>query len=114
MSAAQYDILCEQGATFALSMTYEDGLGQPVDLSGYTARMKVKSSAQATASIVDLTTENQRITLGSDGSIALYIDAATTAALPAITAVYDLELVNGSTVTRLLKGKFVIDAEVTR
>lgn len=114
MPAAQYDILCEQGSTFALSMTYEDGNGQPVDLSGYSARMKAKSSAQATDSIVELTTENGRITLGADGSIALSIDAATTAAFPAISAVYDLELVNGSTVTRLLKGKFLIDAEVTR
>lgn len=112
MPAGNYNIACEQGATFALSIEWRDSTGALVDLSGRTARMQVRASKSASTTVLELTTENGRIALTT--SIALSISATTTAALTPGAYVYDLEVVNGAEVVRLLEGSFVVSGEVTR
>lgn len=108
-----YDMTCQQGATFTKSITWKDSAGDPVDLTGYTARMQVRADPD-TAEILELTTSGG-ITLGGvAGTIALLASAATTAALAPGIYRYDLELVSGAgVVTRLLQGRFIVDAEIT-
>jgi tRNA threonylcarbamoyladenosine modification (KEOPS) complex Pcc1 subunit len=97
-------------------LTYKDSAGNLVNLTGYTARMMLRSSFTAASSILSLTTENSRIALGgAAGTITLTISATDTAALSAPqSGVYDLELVSGSTVTRLIQGTFTVTPEATR
>ena len=120
MTAGTYDITCEQGATFSRVLTWTDTGGSLVDLTGYSARMQVRKTAEESAIAVSLssTGTSTGIALGGvAGTITLLIPAASTAAIPARSYVYDLELVSGapsSVVTRLVKGAFVVDAEVTR
>ena len=115
MSATTYDILIEQGATYSQLVTYKES-GVAVNLTGYTARMQVRSTLESASSVVELTTANGRIALGgSAGTITLTISATDTAALTAGRGVYDLELVSGSgIVTRLLQGVCTIIRNVTR
>ena len=115
MSATTYDILIEQGATFSQLVTYKES-GVAVNLTGYTARMQVRSTLESASTIVELTTANGRIALGgAAGTITLTISATDTAALTAGRGVYDLELVSGSgIVTRLLQGVATISRNVTR
>ena len=115
MSAGKFNILIEQGATFSLPITYEDSTGAAVDLTTYTARLQARKRASSPATIVEMTTENGRITLGgTDGTIDLYMLAADTALLQAGEFFYDLELVSGGSVTRLLEGQLTVKPEVTR
>jgi len=116
MSAGLYTLTIEQGATLSLVLTYKDSAGNLVNLTGYTARMMLRSSFTAASSILSLTTENSRIALGgAAGTITLTISATDTAALSAPqSGVYDLELVSGSTVTRLIQGTFTVTPEATR
>lgn len=115
MPAGYYDILCEQGATFQRVFTWKDKVGELVPLAGYTARMQVRRFVTDTAPVISLTTENGRISLPSAGKIHVTLDAATTAGLQKMDAVYDLELISSAgVVTRLLRGKFIVDPEVTR
>lgn len=115
MSAATYNILAEQGATFALSLLYTDVAGDPIDLTGYTAEMHVRLKASTVSTITELSTGDSTITLGgAAGTILLAIDAATTETFTAGKYVYDLELYNGAITTRLIEGTFTIKAEVTR
>lgn len=116
MSAGSHDFLCEQGATFNPVLTWKDGAGVAVNLSGFSARMEVRSSVSAADAIIRLDTTNGRISLGgSAGTVSLLISAADSAALSAGAFVYDLELVSGAgVVTRLLQGRFVVSPEVTR
>tara|TARA_X000001382_G_scaffold105357_1_gene80560 strand:+ start:1040 stop:1504 length:465 start_codon:yes stop_codon:yes gene_type:complete len=51
---------------------------------------------------------------GTTGGIYIQIDSSTMANVPAGNHVYDLELVSGSSVTRILQGRFEVTAEVTR
>lgn len=113
--AAKYDIVCDQGATFSRVFTWQDSTGVPVNVTGYTARMQVRATIDAGATLLSFTTENGGITLGgAAGTITVTATAATTASVSAGCYVYDLELINGATVYRLVQGQFTVDGEVTR
>lgn len=115
MPAGIYNIASEQGATFTRTITWKDNAGSPINLTGYTARMQVRDDYSSTSAVLTLTTENGGITLGgSAGTIVLTATATATAALTDGDYVYDLELILGSTVTRLIQGSFAVNAEVTR
>lgn len=114
MLAGLLDLSIEQGATFNLIMTYQDENGDPIDLTGMTARMQLRRQALSQLPLISLTTENGRITLGGvTGEIILNISATDTEELTG-SGQYDLELVNGPTVNRLIEGSFKICDEVTR
>jgi hypothetical protein len=111
---AEYKIEARQGATFRRTLTWYLQK-QLVNLTGYTARMQVRSSAASSTALLSATTENSYITLGgAAGTITLNIPANIMAGIPAGRYVYDLELVTGSEVTSLLAGRFIVTAEVTR
>jgi tRNA threonylcarbamoyladenosine modification (KEOPS) complex Pcc1 subunit len=114
--AGTYNITCDQGATFSRSITWTDSARNPYNITGYTARMHVRETANASSTIVTLTTSNSRITLGGTaGTITLTIAATDTANLTPGLYVYDLELVSGAgVVSRIIEGNFKVKAEVTR
>jgi hypothetical protein len=114
---AEADICIFQGATFDQVLYYETGDPPfPVDLAGQTAKMHIRSKPESKAIILELSTNNGRITLNeTTGSIRLFISASDTATLSVCDkAVYDLELYNGAVTTRILQGNVVISPEVTR
>lgn len=116
MAAGTYDLELEQGATFALTVTWRDSASAPINLTGYTARMQIRKTVSAPTTILSLTDANGGLTLGgAAGTIAIAISATQTAAITASAGVYDLELVaaNGF-VTRVLEGSVNISKEVTR
>ena len=109
-----YNATCYQGATFDLNFTVKLA-GTAIDLTGYTARMQVRESAEAGSAVLSLATGGSGITLGGTaGSIAITAAATATAAVDGGAYVYDIELVSGSVVTRILQGNFKVLPEVTR
>ena len=113
------DICIFQGATFDQVIYYETGTpSTPVNLTGFTAKMHIRSKPESKALILELSTTNGRITLNygsNNGAIRLFIDDADTANLSVCDkAVYDLELYNGGVTTRILQGNVIISPEVTR
>lgn len=115
MPAGTYNITAEQGATFSRVLTWRDSANALINLTGYTARMQVRTDYASSTAELSLTTENGKITLGGAlGTITLLVSASDMAVMPARSFVYDLEMVNGATVTRLVEGSFAVKAEVTR
>ena len=104
------------GATLSLVITYKDSSGTAINLTGYTARMQLRDEIESSSTVLELTTENSRITLGgSAGTVTLSVSATDTANLTAGDGVYDLELISsGGVVTRLIEGSYSIVREVTR
>lgn len=88
----------------------------PVDLTGATARMQIRDTAESEDILFSLTTENGRIIIDNTAkTITLKILAVDTDDLPFLTGVYDLEFVAAdATVTALLQGTVTVEAEVTR
>lgn len=77
--------------------------------------MQLRQTVDATDFTLELTTENGGITLGGTaGTIDLTVSAEDMAAVEAGSYKYDLEMVVGESVTKLLRGKFKVIAEVTR
>ena len=114
---AEADIVIFQGATFDQVLYYETGNPPAAfDLSGYTAKMHIRSKPESKAVILELSTGNGRIVLNeTTGSIRLLISATITGSLSVCDkAVYDLELYNGAVTTRILQGNVIISPEVTR
>jgi hypothetical protein len=115
MTAGIYHLTIEQGATYNLSLTYKDSAGTAIDLTGYTARMQLRRRVDDSVVVVDLTTENSGIALGgASGTIDVTISATVTSAMVSTEGVYDLELISGSVVDRIIKGTYTVDREVTR
>jgi hypothetical protein len=113
-----------QGADFDYTITWlvdDSESADPVDLTGWTARMKVKDKGDLGAALASIDpwleiTSGDGITLGGvAGTIRLFVSASDTAMLgkPVSKLLYDLELVDGSTVVRLLEGEMTFSPEVT-
>lgn len=113
MTAATYNIVAEQGTTFTLSFTIDTD-GTPWNLTGYTAAMQVRPFLESTTKIFDLTSGNGITLGGSNGTVTVSISAQDMTNATAGRHVYDLELTTGSTVTKILTGRFTIIPEVTR
>ena len=126
MAAGKYSFSIEQGATTSFQVVYKDANGTPVNLSGYHARMQIRETIGSSTTIGRLSSSLDADGTGlnlsgsagtlplSSGSIGVYISAASSSGFTFDTAVYDLELVTGTTVTRLLQGTIKLDKEVTR
>jgi hypothetical protein len=113
--AGRYKIQIDQGSTWSLQLTWLDADGAAVDLTGYTARMQIRPTLESTTVTASLTTENGGIALGGTaGTIDLTLSASATAAIVAGSYFYDVELVNGVVVTRVIEGGLTVRREVTR
>jgi hypothetical protein len=112
---AKHNFYVYRGATFSEQIEWKDESGTPVNLTGFTARLHMRETLEAADPFLTLTTENGGITLGGlAGTIQLLASATQTTAISATSGVYDLELVSGANVTRLLEGLVIISPEVTR
>jgi len=128
MASAKYFLLIEQGSTLNLELTYKDPSGNPIDLTGYSGRMQIKSNYADNNPTTYLTLSSSIAPDGSglnfsgsgginppeSGTIGIIISAISSSMLNFNTAYYDLELYCNNTVTRLLEGQVAISKEVTR
>lgn len=129
MSAGKHNFTCEQGATFDRTITYRDGSGAIIDLTGYIARMHVREytggdlvvalysdvSQGASNGYAILNGSSELTADGANGNIRLLISAANTANLITGSLKYDLEIESPSgVVDRLIEGKFNVVPEITR
>jgi hypothetical protein len=110
LSAGDCDLYIEQGATFNWTFASSADDGTPFSWAGWTARAQIRTSATPGAELLldlapYLTVDGAAITL------AIPADVTTTLAR---SGRWDLELVQGSTVIRLLQGAATLSPEVTR
>lgn len=116
MVAGSWNFSIEQGSTFQKTLTFKDSDGVAINLNGYSWRMQIRKSLESSGYLLELTSAGGDIDTSSQSSgiIVINIAASTTASLDFTTAIYDLEGINGSTVTRYLSGAVSLSKEVTR
>ena len=126
MAAGKYSFIIEQGATTNLNIQWTDSSGSAIDLTGYSARMQIRPGIEANDVYISLLSNLQPDGTGlnlsgsngetpvQSGSIGIYISAYSSSLLNFTEAYYDLELVNGIEVTRLLEGRVKLSKNVTR
>lgn len=122
MTAATFDLTIDQGATYTLGMVYRGPnvlvsdvivQGDPIDITGCTARMQIRQSFGTTAIITS--TDQDDITIGTtDGRIDLVLPEEKTILLTTKRARYDFYITfPDGTVRRLLEGKVTVDLTIT-
>jgi hypothetical protein len=130
--ATSYNINTIQGDNLQIFLSVKDQYNNPINLSGYDVRGVVKYAYFGSPPALDasgnyisgfLLNLNPSIYTGSNGSyypsglININISSYTMANIPVGTFVYDIErfpenLPTGNSI-KLLKGKFIVDPEVT-
>ena len=132
MAAGNYDFTIEQGATVDFAVQYKDSGSNPIDLSGYQARMQLRRTLGSSTIYITLSSclgpcgtglnlsgsgGQSASTPPSSGSIGVFISAMSSSQLTFTSALYDLEIASGSgncaVVTRLLEGVVTLSKNVT-
>ena len=126
MAAAKYSFVIEQGATLDFQIDWTDVSGSAIDLTGYHARMQIRPQVESNEVFISLSSSLQPDGTGlnlsgsngtnplSSGSIGVFISAYSSSLLNFGKAVYDLEMVSGNYVTRLMEGYVNLSKNVTR
>ena len=122
MASGRYSFTIEQGSTVNFSIIYKDSTGSPIDLTSYNSKMQIKPYLGAPTTIATLSSSLNVDGTGLDmsnavsGSIGVYISSCTSSLFTFDEAVYDLDIVSGSScpvVNRILEGKIKLSKEVT-
>jgi hypothetical protein len=115
MAASKYDFTIEQGSSFKISLIYKDNGGNPVNLTGWCARLiwKTNTNITQTFSSDNIDHNVYKFTIDDvQGKLTLMMPSSTTNSFNFNTAKYDLELQSpddlyaggGKFTTRLLFG----------
>lgn len=113
--AVAYNVEIDQGADWFFNVTYENPAGTPVNITGYTAALQLRSLPDSPTAVLSLATGSGITLTGPSGLVAIHATAAQTRAIDEGDYYYDLEITsNNGIVTRLVQGQAIVSAEVTR
>lgn len=127
-TAAKYNMVWTRGATVEDEFTYTDSAGAPINLTGYSARMHVRTADDAYGTsatpLLSLTTANGLLiwATATAGRLTLVAPPTTIAVLNPTNSraeryAYSIELYLPSTpeyVLPLIEGKITVKGEITR
>lgn len=105
-----------QGDTFNhVRIEYLDEFQQPVDLTGFTARMDIKEAVGGAAVVALSIGNGLLIDAPATGIIQTNASPALMAPLvPGTTYYYDIQITDGGTVVEtVLAGQFLVDSQIT-
>lgn len=109
--ASIYDINIDQGSTFNLLLQLQDINSASIDLTGMAFRSQVRESFESENITFAFTCS---VPTPGLGQIYLTLPDNVSSSTPAGRYIYDLEMVSGSIVTRVMQGAVLISPEVTR
>jgi hypothetical protein len=127
MAAGRYSFVIEQGATTNINVQWKDADDNPISLEGCHAKMQIRPEILSNTSLITLSSSyfdvcgtglnlsgSDGVTPVQSGSIGIIISAYSSSLLDFGDAYYDLEIINGCEVTRLLEGRVKLSKNVTR
>ena len=111
--SAKFNLVCDQATTFNFQFQILNN-ETPWNLTGYTGTMTVRPFVGASTTTVVASTANGRMVFTAlEGRINVTLSASITADIVASRYSYDLVLDSGSSITRILEGKFIVTGAVT-
>lgn len=117
-TATFYNARIDQGSKFELNVAAQNSDKTVMDLTGYDARMQVRSTIDSSTVLLSASTSDGRITINAPGGIVMVrIGGDVTAGLTFNTAKYDIEVYKAgdlSEVRRIVEGNITLHPEVTR
>lgn len=112
---ADFDITITDNADWSMVVTYETAGGAPIDLTGYTAIMTLRTHPAASVAMLQLSSAAGEISINAAlGMMTVSVTSAQAATLTQGRGVYDLMITNlGGSVTRIVGGTVTIESGVT-
>ena len=111
--SAKFNLVCDQATTFNFQFQILNDQ-TAWNLTGYTGTMTVRPFVGASTTTVVASTANGRMVLTAlQGRINVTLSADITADIVAGRYSYDLVLDSGSSINRILEGKFIVTGAVT-
>ena len=119
MSAGVYDIIIEQGSTFAFEITLTSDGTHPIVLTDYLGRGMIRHHA---ADLEPMASFTVTILDALTGKIGIYLSAEDSSAIPLkgygyderTVFYYDIEIYKDDEVIRVLNGQAQISPEITK
>ena len=108
---APRDLNAYQGDDFTHEVKFVDSAGAPVSVVGRTFASQVRRRWSDTTIDATFTVDASN---AATGVVVFTLSSATMTAFEPGTYRYDLQQVSGGRKLTLLKGKFVVDGEITR
>lgn len=107
------NLIIDQGSDFSSTITVEDTIGNPLDLTNYTVRGQVRRTYTSSTSWAFACS---KLTSQGQGKIKIELTPTQTAAMRAGRYVYDVEIVHtsGVPVIRVVEGQVAVTPRVTR
>lgn len=107
--ATKANLVIDQGATYSTDLTLTDENGDPLELTGFVATSQIRKWYTSTNAISFSTSINTESAV-----ITLTLSSTQTNGLSAGRYVYDVEIDNGSSVSRVVEGIVTVTPNVTR
>jgi nitrogen fixation protein FixH len=109
---ATVNLTIEQGNTWSASLTFTDGTGTAINLTGYTFTAQIRPSYSSSTVTATFTCT---VTDAIHGVVTLSLTSDQTAALPApFTGQWDLWMSSPATALRIMAGNVTVVPRVTR
>lgn len=114
--AVTYNTTIDQGADWFINFTYQNPNGTPINLTGATAALQIRTSPLARTAVLTLTSAagGGIVITPLTGTLACRATAAQTTVITNGRYAYDLEITQNSIVTRLVQGTIEVTPQVTR
>ena len=114
MLAGKLNLKIQQHSTFRKKFTWKDGRGRPVNLTGWSAKLQMRTAPGETV-LLEMSSPSNGITVGANGVINLYLTDEQTGAIQWSSASYDLVLANpDGEEWRLVEGRVTVSPSITR
>ncbi len=111
---AKLDLCLYRSDNFNHQITWQDSAGNPIDLTGYTAKMQARKNIGNTNVLMTATEVDGLILGGTAGTVDIQLSPAQTN-ISNQDNVYDLEVTSpAAVVTTLIQGLFVVIQDITR
>lgn len=107
--ATKANLVIDQGATFSADLDITDENGDMINLTGYTASSQIRKWYTSSKYVEFTTAVNTDI-----GVITLSLTANQTSYLTAGRYVYDVEITDNITISRIVEGIITVNPNVTR
>jgi hypothetical protein len=104
------NLTVDQGSDFSSVVTVTDSDDQLVDLTNYTRVGQIRKTYTSSTAVDFVITSNTP----TNGELTITLTAAQTASMKPGRYVYDVEIVSGGVVTRVVEGQLEVTPRVTR
>lgn len=100
----------DQGSDFVTEMTLENDDGTPMNLSGFTVHSQFRKSYDSTTGYDFVTNINSATT----GKFTLSLSGITSSTIKSGRYLYDVEIYNNVSKTRVVEGVITLNPEITK